>query len=247
MKEPPMHLTVLVTAILLWCGSLVSAPRLTIDNGEFDFGFAPQQSKISHTFWLKSTGDEDLQVTKVIPGCGCAKAPLEKDIISPGDSTRLEIVFSTRTYRNRVQKRPTIVTNETGANHHVRIAAHVVIRPDSTYPILITPFPVSLDGNSTDPDEAVELQITNVSDEALDLSVVACPEDYLTMDMPEDIRAGETVAATLTVPDAARDESFEKSVTIELNDNMSLRFTIPVKYTAPTAKETGISSRPLGN
>ena len=39
--------------------------RLTIENPVFDFGFAPQYSKISHDFWLKSTGTDTLRILKV--------------------------------------------------------------------------------------------------------------------------------------------------------------------------------------
>ncbi len=62
---------------LLLCFSLVlallagvawSAPRMTIHEADFNFGFVPQHSKISHDFWLMSTGDDELKILKVVPG-----------------------------------------------------------------------------------------------------------------------------------------------------------------------------------
>ncbi|UCC45274.1 MAG: hypothetical protein JSU65_04975 [Candidatus Zixiibacteriota bacterium] len=44
------------------------APRLIIDSADFNFGFVPQNSKISHIFWLKSAGDDSLKILKVVPG-----------------------------------------------------------------------------------------------------------------------------------------------------------------------------------
>ena len=55
---------VLVTAAL----SVQGAPRLTLPESEFDFGYVPQNSTISHVFWLMSDGDDSLKILKVVPG-----------------------------------------------------------------------------------------------------------------------------------------------------------------------------------
>ena len=57
-----------VVAAFVIAGTALSAPRLTIPETHFDFGFVPQHSKISHTFWLFSTGDDELKILKVVPG-----------------------------------------------------------------------------------------------------------------------------------------------------------------------------------
>lgn len=43
-------------------------PELTIPEPLFDFGYSPQYSKISHVFWLHSTGTDTLRILKVTPG-----------------------------------------------------------------------------------------------------------------------------------------------------------------------------------
>ena len=65
-KLMPALLT-MVLALLL-SASVMGAPRLTIPEANFDFGYCPQNSKISHDFWLKSTGDDSLKILKVTPG-----------------------------------------------------------------------------------------------------------------------------------------------------------------------------------
>jgi len=57
-----------VVLVLLLTGSATSAPRLTMPETIFDFGYAPQNSTISHAFWLYSTGDDTLRILKVSPG-----------------------------------------------------------------------------------------------------------------------------------------------------------------------------------
>lgn len=69
MKKNKTTLLVAVLVIVMAASGLVlGAPRLTIDNSSFNFGFVPQNSKISHDFWLKSTGDDTLKILKVVPG-----------------------------------------------------------------------------------------------------------------------------------------------------------------------------------
>lgn len=48
--------------------SIQAAPRMVIPVSEFDFGYVPQNSSISHGFWLFSNGDDTLRVLKVVPG-----------------------------------------------------------------------------------------------------------------------------------------------------------------------------------
>jgi len=58
----------LVVVIVLLAASLLAAPRLVIPETEFDFGFVPQNSKITHYFWLESKGDDSLKIIQVVPG-----------------------------------------------------------------------------------------------------------------------------------------------------------------------------------
>jgi len=57
-----------LVAIVLLVGVAQAAPRLVIPVSDFSFGYVPQHSKISHTFWLHSSGDDDLKILKVLPG-----------------------------------------------------------------------------------------------------------------------------------------------------------------------------------
>jgi hypothetical protein len=43
-------------------------PVLSIFEDAFDFGQVPQQAKVSHIFWLHSTGDDTLRIESVSPG-----------------------------------------------------------------------------------------------------------------------------------------------------------------------------------
>ena len=45
-----------------------NGPRLEVPEVSFNFGYVPQGSSISHTFWLKNVGGDTLRITDVRPG-----------------------------------------------------------------------------------------------------------------------------------------------------------------------------------
>ena len=67
-----MKKTATLLLLLLFVISLAnvafSQAKLSIPDAEFDFGYVPQHSKISHIFWLQSTGTETLHIENVRPG-----------------------------------------------------------------------------------------------------------------------------------------------------------------------------------
>jgi len=58
----------MAAGLLVMAASGYGAPRLLIEEPEFNFGFVPQNSTVSHVFWLKSVGDDSLKILKVVPG-----------------------------------------------------------------------------------------------------------------------------------------------------------------------------------
>jgi hypothetical protein len=67
MKRAVIVITVLA-GLLLMAGSVLGAARMELPVKEFDFGYTPQNSKVSYSFWIHSVGDDTLRITKVVPG-----------------------------------------------------------------------------------------------------------------------------------------------------------------------------------
>ncbi len=156
-------------------------------------------------------------------------------MLAVGDSTTLEIIFSTKTYRNRVTKRPKIVTNEGPPDKNVQIIAHIVQRPDSTYPVVISPYKLDLSQFTTKVRDKITFKISNVSDIELHPTLVCMTKDLFELELPDKIAAGGEAEAVLKLKHEALELSFEKSFTIQLDDEKSSRFTIPVKRTVRVA------------
>jgi hypothetical protein len=156
---------------------------------------------------------------------------LDKEILAVGDSAALEIILSTRRYKSRVVKKPRIQTNEGPPDKHVQISANVVVRPDSTYPIVINPYKIDLSQFTEKVIKKAKFMITNVSDQELDVSLKSLPRDIFEVKLPKRIKPGSTESGEIKLMDGALGQSFQKSITIELTDADSSRFTIPVKRT----------------
>ena len=164
-----------------------------------------------------------------MPGCGCTKAPLEKSEIAPGDSTRLEIIFSTRTYKNKVSKSPKILTNEGPPNKKVNIKVNIVADNDATYPLVFNPFKLSMTSFGNKVNDEIKFVIENVSDEDIKLALIDYPPDILKIELPDKIKPGKKKYGKVKLIDPDAYQSFEKSFTLELNDLKKTRYTIPVK------------------
>ncbi|MFQ5500410.1 MAG: hypothetical protein ACE5FH_12140 [Candidatus Zixiibacteriota bacterium] len=150
-------------------------------------------------------------------------------MLAVGDSTNLEIIFSTKKYTRRITKRPKIQTNEGPPDKFVQIIANVVKRPDSTYPVVMRPYKLDLSQFTQKVRDKIEFNITNVSDNKINVSLIAAPSNLMEVDLPSSIDAGATARAVVKLTAAAIDRSFDKSITFELDDEKNSRFTIPVK------------------
>lgn len=133
-------------------------------------------------------------------------------------------------------KRPRIKTNEGPPDKYVQIESNVVDRPDSTYPVVISPYKLDLSQFGDKVRDEIEFKIKNVSTDDLSLTLVAGAPDYFKIELPDKIGGGKTETAKLTLTKTGQTEAFEKSLTFSVNDKENSRFTVPVKRTLhPTA------------
>ncbi len=236
MKTLSSVMTLLIAGWLL-SSPCLAGPELTLPESAFDFGNVPQHARVSHTFWLKSTGDDTLRIVKVIPGCGCTRTPLESNLLSAGDSTRLEIIFDTRSYRGMTTKRPRIRTNETNPEHTLRITSLIEIRPDSTYPLVISPYKLDLTQFGDKKRKKMKFTISNVSDHDLNLTMISFPANLAEIKLPKKIKAGKNAKGEIRLVGEGLKRPFEKSFTFEVDDSYTTRFTVPVKRNIVTLPE----------
>ncbi len=172
---------------------------------------------------------------------------MEKKELAVGDSTRLEIIFSTKSYKTRITKRPKIQTNEGPPDKRVQIIANVVSRPDSTYPLIMKPYKLDLSQFGEKLRDKIDFTITNVSDEKVDLSMISYSKDYFDVKLPASIDAGKTASGSLKLKKDVLKQNFEKSFTFETSDKNKSRFTVPVKRQIRTSTKTNVKNSKTGH
>jgi hypothetical protein len=93
---------------------LVAAPQPMLETPATQIIFTqpvPMGQEIKAVFVLKNSGQSDLEILRVTPGCGCM-IPFFDAIIPPGDKGKLELKVDTGGMRGRIVKRAIIKTND---------------------------------------------------------------------------------------------------------------------------------------
>jgi len=211
----------------------VNQPQVTVPEDTFDFGRVPQGSSIAHGFWLKSTGGDTLKISDVKPGCGCTKAPLDKNVLAAGDSTLVNVIFSTGHYSSTVRKSARILSNAAGNVPRLSFSADVQRNMDSIDVYRVKPYLVDLDDNWQELQAngwTTPIALHNVSDRDLTFHVVSKPQDHVRVDFPDGLTVGPNEQETfrVTFQEGVADELFTGSLTLEANDPAHTRVTIPL-------------------
>ena len=222
-------LLLLMLISLFVVSSILSQPAISLPEVNFNFGKAPQHIALSHTFWIKSTGTDTLVINKVIPGCGCTKAPLQDSVLAPGDSTKLEIIFSTRSYRGFVAKRPYLETNISEEKVYLRIDAELFPEPESIGPVGFIPYKLDVSQFSERPRRKAKFLLENKSDKDYEITLIDGFNKSFDVKLPKKIKAGESAEGMITVHDDKINTQFEQSFTIQLNDDFRTLLSLPVK------------------
>lgn len=219
----------LTLIFVLSVSSVFAGPQVHVPDSTFDFGKVVQNVTVSHSFWIHSVGDDTLRITRIVPGCGCTKAPVTDSVLAPGDSTRIEIVFSTKRFRGLVAKRPFFETNAGTERNYLKITADLSVDGDMMRPLVISPTEVDVSQFTQAPRRRAKFQITNLSDQDYKLQVVDDAFNNFEIDFPGKIKAGETVEATVLVKEDLIEFPFEQSITFQLDDEAGSRYSVPVK------------------
>lgn len=223
------HVSIIAaTVLLLSAAAAMAQPGIKVEPSAFNFGKVAQHTDVNHTFWVKSIGTEPLVITKVVPGCGCTKMPLADTLLAPGDSTALEIIFSTKSYRGFVTKKPYIETNA-GEPTYFTINAELLPQPETMTPIKLEPYKLDVSQFTSTPRRKATFKIHNVSDQPYEINLIDDDDKKFDVDMPKKVGPGEVVEGTVTVHEDAIESEFGQSITFEINDEEGSRFSLPVK------------------
>jgi len=225
-------LIIVVLMGLLASQDKIEGPRISIDEPNFDFGFAPEGTFMVHEFTLRNIGTEPLEIKRVRTTCGCASAPTKKNLLQPGEETKIPLIFNSTRYFHKTSKAAIISTNDpTTPSEKITFIADM----DTTKERAIAPNPIKIDvGHGASFARENKLKIMNISREPITIRLVDYYAEYLeeprlaTAEVAAKGEAEITVTVKQTIPG---DEIIRASFTIAAVDKKGqelTRITVPV-------------------
>lgn len=228
----PLKLTLLSGLVLflsLSVSTLQAQPAISIPAAEFDFGHTIQHAKVCHRFMIYSTGTDTLRIEKVVLDCGCTKAPLEDSVLAPGDSTWLDLFFSTRSYRGTVKKRPYLMTNAGPEKTYLKFSSFLIPEPEIDLPVRLSPPKIDVSQFKEKPRRRASTWVVNPDVHDYNLSLINHAEYVFEVRMPEIVKAGDSAKIRIQILEEMVGQEFEYSLTFKVNDSSGTHYTVPVK------------------
>lgn len=217
----------------------LAGPAIKVDYTTFDFGKTVQHVQVTHDFLIESVGDDTLIITRIVPGCGCTKAPIQDSILAPGERTLLSIALSTKSYAGSITKTPYLMTNISADRVMLTIKAEVMIEESASAPLKISPFEIKIPSSNKPDKRQAAFLLENRGDQDLLVSLVDMDASLLEVELPERIKPGQAATGIVKVRRDVAVENFEKSITFEVADTKRTRYSLPVSMTAKPAGGPG--------
>ena len=86
-------------------------PVITFDETEHEFGTLKEGEIVSYTYTFTNTGNANLIISSVVPGCGCTVADFTKTPIPPKKKGEVAIAFNSKDKKGMQRKRVSVQAN----------------------------------------------------------------------------------------------------------------------------------------
>lgn len=96
---------------LTGCGN-PKQPKLTISEGDWDYGEVKPDEIVTHQFTLQNEGEAELKIESIYSSCACISLELAEKTIPAGGKTILNTTFDPYGYEGYVSKYFTIKSND---------------------------------------------------------------------------------------------------------------------------------------
>jgi hypothetical protein len=107
---------------------LNQGPMIHLDERRWDLGVLPQEAEATHTIRISNAGTAPLRILQVQPDCGCTAAVPHDSTLAPGESSSIEIKYSSEHYEGFQQKIITLKTNDP-AEPRIDLVFTVEVKP----------------------------------------------------------------------------------------------------------------------
>lgn len=90
----------------------INPPVAKFDKISHNFGTVKQNSRVSTTFSIANTGKKTLFIRKSKASCGCTATRPKKMQLKPGESTTIDVTYSSGGSKGHINKSVTVITND---------------------------------------------------------------------------------------------------------------------------------------
>lgn len=104
--------SLLVLAASLQAQRAAQGAKIVCPDETWNFGSVPQQQELKHAFKIRNAGDAQLEIRQVVASCNCAAAMPKKNRLAPGEETQIDVVLKTLTFKGRLDKIVTVISND---------------------------------------------------------------------------------------------------------------------------------------
>ena len=149
------------------------------------------------TIEVKNVGEGVLNVKEVRPGCGCTAAPIDKNVLNPGEVGKISVTLRASTSTGALQKSITVTSDD--PQNPVTI---LYLKANVKRPFRVDPDWISVLNGKLGVESAVTVNIANTGDEAL---TIFPPEANVTatvrfdLTAPKNLKPGESTPLTVFV------------------------------------------------
>jgi hypothetical protein len=209
----------------------VKGPKLFLPEKEWDFGYIPQNSTVSHFFKIKNIGDDTLLIIKVRPGCACTYAPLKKNLLAPEESTSLEVIFSSKNYQGPKSMVVAVFSTDTSNISDINFNADI----ENEFPIIqVEPLQVKFDSLRVEKSNPKKVSISNKSNLPLQILVVEKPGDFIDFQVSKyNLNPKETTEILLQINPKAAPGPFKTNLTLDFSNGSTVQTSEKMRYTLP--------------
>ncbi len=215
-----------VGAVLLTPVSAFSPQSIVITPTTFDFGWAPDNSKINAEFTLKNTGSDLVPLTSVQPTCGCTVPQFTPSSLGANDQTKVILTFNTRGYAGTgFSKNAKVKTDDSSIEYTVMMTGFVT-DPNAK----VIPDQGGVAGFPKDAKErSKKIKIENKSDKDVTLEIVQAPAAWAKVKLDAtSIKAGGAAVLEVSI-DGETDQDKQTSVTLSAKDDVKTsRLTVAI-------------------
>lgn len=175
-----------VCLVLVFCvfvsSSWAAAPKIEVEQQNFNFGRIYQGEKVEHTFSFENTGDAPLNVEKVRTSCGCTAALLSAEVIGPGERGGVRTTFDSARFRGDVIKTIYLYTDDP-----LRPVTQLYLRGNVQPEIMQDPERVDLGHLQPEVEKEVLVTLTNQGKEEITFPSIQVTAPELQAELSSDV------------------------------------------------------------